>query len=102
MMFSHERLFVLDSYKKEIKYYSDIPGLPIKDGKDIGEGAKEVVQLRNVGKFMVRGTKRGIGELQFSWIKDGEMKGWKIKMANNIMAKEFAALVEEVRTGKPS
>jgi hypothetical protein len=48
----------------------------------------------------MKAGKKGIGELEISWAENAEVKVWKLKMASNSMAKEFAILVETVRSGQ--
>lgn len=59
---SHERLIVVDSMIKELKYYSQIPSLPIKKAEELGE-AKEAVNMINAKKFVVSPLKNRIGEV---------------------------------------
>ena len=35
-MISHERVLVLDSKKEELRYYSEVPPLPILSEEDFG------------------------------------------------------------------
>lgn len=68
---SHERLIVIDSKSKELKYYSQIPNLPIKKVEELGE-AKEVVNIANAKKFVVSTLKNRIGEVEISWMDSGK------------------------------
>lgn len=56
--------------------------------------------IQRAQRFQLICSKRGIGEIEIKWVEIGEIKEWKLKMGNNAMAKEFAALVEFIRTGK--
>ena len=54
---------MLDTGKKELKYYSHLPKLPIKSLEDISEEPKESIKLNEVSNFTIKVGKKGIGEL---------------------------------------
>jgi hypothetical protein len=54
---------VLDSYRKELKYYSQVPKMGLQSIEDIGEQPKEIIKLDGVRKLQLRVAQKGIGEL---------------------------------------
>ena len=64
-----------------------MPHIPLRSLEDIGEEPKEIVELKEVKNFTVKNSKKGIGQLSFSWIDGSSVKEWKIKMANSTMSK---------------
>jgi hypothetical protein len=72
-IYSNERLIVLDSYLKELKYYSEIPPLPINSAQSLTTPPKETVNISTAKKFSYIPAKNGVGEVAVSWV-DGVKK----------------------------
>lgn len=83
---------MLDSYHKELKYYSEIPTLPILKVQTLAS-SKEVVNVLTAKKFAYVPLKNGIGEVVVSWIEGNALKEWKITMSSRRIAKEFGTLI---------
>lgn len=82
----------MDSYLKELKYYSEIPALPILRVESLGT-PKEVVKVLAAQKFAYVPLKNGIGEVVVSWMERNTPKEWKMTMSSRRIAKEFGTLI---------
>lgn len=59
-----------------------------------------MINLTTAKKLQIHISKRGIGELELSWVEGKELKEWKLKMGSAAMAREWALIIEEVRNGR--
>jgi hypothetical protein len=89
---------VLDSQAKELRYYSEVPSLPLQNPEQL-KTPKEVIKLTAKNKLNYLSA-QGIGEVIIVSIDPEGKKEWHLTMGSRKMVKEFGIALEEVRTDK--
>jgi hypothetical protein len=103
-MFSNEKLLMLNSFKRQLVYFSKLPKLlPFGSYSEmerqyfLEERPKEVIELDKVRRFMFVPAKGSLASVAVSYVNEkGERKEWKLGMGNNSLMGEWIELVNEV------